>query len=160
MLEGNKIYEEPISVKLIRNKSGFNQIDKRWVDNYKELFKMSDEMSVKLKLYCGEIKYNNPTARDSRRLFIDEIKSGLLNEIITFFEQYKKDMISTFFKGNGEGAAKWILVVHKDSDNQKFILKDMEDVIDFYANGDTYVTKNGNMKIGQVSMQRKGGDGG
>ena len=42
MLEGNKIYEEPISVKLIRNKSGFNQIDKRWVDNYKELFKMSD----------------------------------------------------------------------------------------------------------------------
>lgn len=98
MLEGNKIYEEPISVKLVRNKSGFNQIDKRWIDNYKELFKMSDKMSVTLKLYCGEIKYNNPTARDSRRLFIDEIKSGLLDEIITFFDQYKKDMISTFFK--------------------------------------------------------------
>lgn len=34
------------------------------------------------------------------------------------------------------------------------------EVISYYGTGDVKITKRGNLKIGRITMQRKGGDGG
>src|SRR2546421_217010 len=41
-----------------------------------------------------------------------------------------------------------------------WILKPINEVINFYGQGDILITKKGNLKIGKVVIQRKGGDGG
>ena len=64
-----------VSVKLVSNPSGFNQIDKRWVDKYKELWHFDNEIERILKLYTGEITPYKPT-RDSRRMFLDEMSES------------------------------------------------------------------------------------
>lgn len=49
------IEAQNISVKLVSNPQGFNQIDKRWVVKYKELWNFDDEIERILKLYTGEL---------------------------------------------------------------------------------------------------------
>jgi hypothetical protein len=45
---------ENIQVKLVSNKSGFNQIDKRWLSHYKDLWKMDEEVFRLLQFFTGE----------------------------------------------------------------------------------------------------------
>ena len=51
-----------IQVKLVSNEKGFNQIDKRWIDKYVELWSISSDIVNILKRYTGEIEpnINNP----------------------------------------------------------------------------------------------------
>ena len=45
-----------LQVKLVSNPQGFNQIDKRWVDKYVELWNIPEDITKILKLFTGEIK--------------------------------------------------------------------------------------------------------
>lgn len=63
---------ENIQVKLVSNKKGFNQIDKRWLSHYKEMWKIPEDIYKLLQYYTGEIKPYKINVRDSRRMFIDE----------------------------------------------------------------------------------------
>ena len=45
-----------LQVKLVSNPQGFNQIDKRWVDKYVELWNIPIDITKLLKLFTGEIK--------------------------------------------------------------------------------------------------------
>lgn len=53
---------ENIQVKLVSNLKGFNQIDKRWVDKYVEMWEIPNNITQLLKEYTGELppKINNP----------------------------------------------------------------------------------------------------
>ena len=53
-----------------------------------------------------------------------------------------------------------MLVAQKIESNAKWILKAMNYCINLFGNGDIQVTKRGNFRIGKITMQRKGGDGG
>lgn len=44
--------------------------------------------------------------------------------------------------------------------NARWILKPMNFCMNYFGNGETEITKRGNFKIGRITMQRKGGDGG
>lgn len=46
---------ENIQVKLVSNLKGFNQIDKRWIDKYVEMWNIPNEIATLLKEYTGEI---------------------------------------------------------------------------------------------------------
>lgn len=46
---------ENIQVKLVSNLKGFNQIDKRWIDKYIEMWNIPTNVSNLLKQYTGEI---------------------------------------------------------------------------------------------------------
>jgi len=50
------IYTENLQVKLVSNLKGFNQIDKRWVDKYVEMWSIPETITKLLKKYTGEIK--------------------------------------------------------------------------------------------------------
>ena len=53
-----------------------------------------------------------------------------------------------------------MLVVNKLPEESKYCLQPINKVINHYLIGEVQITKKGNLKIGKITMQRKGGDGG
>lgn len=149
-----------ISIKLVSNNNGFNQIDKRLVDNYKELWNIPDDIIVILKYFTGEnIPYKQNT-RDKRRMFLNEMEEEQQNKIINFFESNKYLVISDVLKGRGQFAAEWILVIRKINENFEWVLKPINYAINYYSQGNIKITDKGSIKLGKITIQRKGGDGG
>lgn len=69
-------------------------------------------------------------------------------------------MNSDILKGQGRFAAEWMLVAQKININARWVLKPMNFCMNYFGNGDILITKKGNIKIGLITVQRKGGDGG
>lgn len=151
---------ENISIKLVSNPQGFNQIDKRWVDKYEELWNIPDDISVILKKYTGEIPPENIELRDKRRMYFDEMDDEAQKKVLDFFNENKILIISDIVKGRGMISADWMLVVLKTNSEVKWVLKNINEAMNIFGNGDVRITDKGNLKIGKVGMQRKGGDGG
>ena len=62
-------------------------------------------------------------------------------------------------KGRGQFAAEWMLVIQKVG-NVRWVLKPINFVLNHYGEGKVSITQRGSLKIGRVTVQRKGGDGG
>jgi hypothetical protein len=152
------IAAENISIKLVSNPQGFNQIDKRWVDKYVDLWAMPVNITHTLKLFTGEIEPNIPNSRDPRRLFLDELPIQEQEDLVNFFNQNKIMIITDILKGRDKLAAAWMLIYQKDIGT--WSLLPMSVVMNFYGNGEVAITVQGSLKIGEITMQRKGGDGG
>ena len=61
-----------LQVKLVSNPKGFNQIDKRWVDKYVEMWDIPKNIISMLKRYTGEETPSTKNPRDKRRMFANE----------------------------------------------------------------------------------------
>ncbi len=149
-----------IQVKLVSNNQGFNQIDKRWLKSYNELWNFSNEIYEILQYFVGERepKINNP--KDKRRMFFNEFSTQEQNKILNFFNTNKFLVLSDILKGRGRFASEWFLVILRLENNPiKWVLKPINEVINFYS-GEVIFSPQGSLKIGKVTMQRKGGDGG
>lgn len=156
-----KIIEaQNLQIKLVSNSRGFNQIDKRWVKAYKEMWNIPNNIVELLQYYTGELLPYTENTRDSRRMFMDEFSIEEQNEILDYFEQNKMLIILDIVKGRGILAAEWILVAQEIDDIFRWILKPINVAINHYSNGDVEITNRGNLKIGKITMQRKGGDAG
>ena len=155
----SRVVTEGISIKLLTGKSGFNQIDKRWVDRYKDLWAIPEDVVDLLKRYVGEIV---PTGkvRDLRRQSLDEMSSEERSRIISFFESNRELVLRDILEGTGENKADWMLVTQRNDDETKWRLVPMARVVEFFGSGPIETTKLGVLRIGKVTMQRKGGDGG
>ncbi|MDD4878211.1 MAG: type II restriction endonuclease [Candidatus Nanoarchaeia archaeon] len=151
---------ENISVKLVSNPHGFNQVDKREVDNYKELWDIPEEIVQLLKLFTGKIRSAQRGLRDPRRMFFDEMSHEEQIRILDFFHANKKLIISDVLKGRGAYAASWMLVVLKTKSDTKWCLKTMREAIEIFSKGKVEFSKKGSLNIGKITMQRKGGDKG
>lgn len=151
---------ENLQVKLVSNLNGFNQIDKRWIAKYVELWDIPVNVERLLKLYTGEIAPIILNSRDSRRMFLDEFSLEQQTEVLNFFEEKKVLIVSDILKGRGRFSAEWMLVIQKTSLNARWVLKPMNVVLNHYASGGLLVTKQGNLRLGRITVQRKGGDGG
>lgn len=152
------IAAENISVKLVTNPQGFNQIDKRWVDKYKELWNIPDDVSNALKLFTGEITPTQTGLKDPRRMSLKEMDKETRQRIVKFFEENKIMVITDIFKGRDKLAAAWMLIYIKETN--LWSLLPMSIVMNYYGNGDVRITNQTGLKIGKVGMQRKGGDQG
>lgn len=152
------IAAENISIKLVSNPTGFNQIDKRWIDKYVELWSIPRDITKALKFFTGETKPKKKGLKDPRRMFMDEMDKKTQKKIIDFFESNKFMIIADILKGRDKLAAAWILIYIKPEN--LWTLLPIAVVINFYGNGEVRVAKGGSIKIGRITMQRKGGDGG
>lgn len=149
-----------IQVKLVSNPQGFNQIDKRWIKSYKELWNIPDNICEILQYFTGEKPPKINTPRDKRRMFLDEFSSMEQNSIMVFFEENKILILNDILKGRGKFASEWFLVILKQKEKDlQWTLKPINEVINFYS-GEVKITDRGSLKIGKITMQRKGGDGG
>ncbi|MBN2824078.1 MAG: type II restriction endonuclease [Campylobacterales bacterium] len=158
-------YIENISLKKANKSAGFNQVDKRPVLTYQQLWNFDDDIAQWLRAFTGDILPKDILApqelksiKDKRRLFLNEIPNDKLTMITEYFEQNKTLIISDILRGRGGLSAEWFLVARKNSDTSiDWILKDINSVCNFYAQGDVSVTPRGSLKIDRVTMQRKGG---
>ncbi|MCY2982118.1 MAG: type II restriction endonuclease [Planctomycetota bacterium] len=182
---GEKVHG--ISIKLVSNPQGFNQIDKRWLKTYADMWKMPDDVHSALKLFVGETAPINP-GRDTRRMFLNELPESQQQAVVRFFSSHRGQIVSDLFAGDGEHAAGWIMVTLKTTDNaaegKKSLAADKKrlstpsmnstqaaekpqwmlcttvDAVAFFGDGEVEITPAGSLKIGRITMQRKGGDNG
>ncbi|PMD96970.1 type II restriction endonuclease [Siphonobacter sp. BAB-5405] len=149
-----------IQVKLVSNLKGFNQIDKRWINKYIELWNIPESISYILKRFTGDIKPTIKNPRDKRRMFANEFTEDEQRHLIDWLENHKSLIVADILKGRGQLAAEWMLVAQKLKNNSRWILVAMNFCMNHYSQGPIEITKRGTIKIGKITMQRKGGDGG
>lgn len=149
-----------IQVKLVSNLRGFNQIDKRWVDKYAEMWNIPSDIVNAFKKYTGEIAPDIPNPRDKRRMHVDEFTQEEQGKMINWLNKNKSLIVSDIIKGRGQFAAEWMLVAQKVKQNSRWVLKPINFCLNHYGNGPIEITKKGNFRIGSITMQRKGGDNG
>ncbi len=149
-----------LQVKLVSNPKGFNRIDKVWVDKSVEMWNIPSDIEYLLKKYTGEIEPNIPNPRDTRRMFANEFTESEQNNIINWLNKNKSLIVSDILKGRGQFSAEWMLVAQKVKENSRWILKPMNFCLNHFGNNAIEITKQGNFKIGRITMQRKGGDNG
>lgn len=150
---------EGISIKLVSNMQGFNQIDKRWLRQYAAKWRMPADVQAALRLFTGDVKPNNPSRR-AERMFLNELTAEQQERVVEFFAVNRTEIISDLFSGDGEFAAKWMIVALKTSEKPRWVMRDIDFTIKYFSEGPVEITRAGNLKIGRVTMQRKGGDGG
>jgi len=153
---------ENLSIKLVSNPQGFNQIDKRKVEKYVEMWKIPLDIERILKLFTGK---QPPTKKkglkDSRRMLLNEMSKEDQTKILDFFNKNKILIISDILKGRDKFTADWILVILKKTESSyEWALRDINTAMNIFGQGDVRITEQGSLKIGQIGMQRKGGDGG
>lgn len=150
---------EGISIKLVSSPAGFNQIDKRWLSHYARMWSMPGDVEAALKYFVGEVPPNKPS-RYPDRMFLNELDPPGQAAVLRFFRDNKDAIVSDLFAGDGKHAAGWIMVALRSTDTPHWVLRSAADTIKFFSEGEVSLTRNGNLKIGRITMQRKGGDGG
>ncbi len=151
---------ENIQVKLVSIKKGFNQVDKRWLSHYKEMWNIPDNIYKLLQYYTGEIKPYKNNVRDARRMFINEFSENEQKILLKWLSNNKTLILSDIIKGRGQFSAEWILVAQKLDNNARWILVNINEALQHYSTGEVKISPKGSIYIGNVTMQRKGGDGG
>lgn len=151
---------ENIQVKLVSNKKGFNQVDKRWLSHYKNMWSISTDVFKLLQYFTGEIKPYRNDVKDSRRMFLNEFSSREQKIILDWFNKNKMLILTDIIRGRGKFSAEWILVAKKIEDNVNWCLVNINLALQYYSGGEVRISPKGSLYIGKVTMQRKGGDGG
>jgi len=159
------LHIENISLKKANKSAGFNQVDKRPVSTYNKIWKFDADIAKWLKIFTGEILPQDVLSakkleqiKDKRRMFFNEIPEIYFLKIKNFFEQNKSLVVSDILRGRGGLSAEWFLVTQKESDSfLSWVLKDINTVCNFYTQGYVEMSPRGSLKIGRVTMQRKGG---
>ncbi len=161
------LHIENISLKKANKSAGFNQVDKRPVITYQQAWHFSDEIAKWLKLFTGAIKPKEELKpedfeilrdKEKRRLFLTEIPDANLEQIIIFFKMNKMLVVSDILRGRGGLSAEWFLVTRRASNSVvDWVLKDINTVCNFYSQGEVEISPKGSLKIGRITMQRKGG---
>ncbi len=148
-----------IQVKLASNEKGFNQIDKRWLDKYEELWNIPQNVLDLLKYFVGEYEPSVDNPKDKRRMFFDEFSQEQKELVLSWFSKNKLLILNDILKGRGQFASEWFLVILKTKEDFRWVLKSINEVLNFY-DGDVRFSPRGSLMIGKITMQRKGGDGG
>lgn len=151
---------ENIQVKLVSNSKGFNQVEKRKTDSYIEKWHIPPNVVTLLKHYDGELPPYKGQTRDDRRMFVDEFTEEEQKSLMDFLQSHIIMIVSDIIRGRGRFAAEWTLVVNKH-DGYHWVLLAINEAIPIYL-GDCKVTftSKGNIRLGNVTLQRKGGDNG
>lgn len=152
---------ENIQVKLVSNKKGFNQVDKRWLKSYNELWNIPENVYKLLQYFTGEIAPYKPGTKDSRRMFLNEMTEEERNLILNWFDENKMLVLTDILRGRGEFCAEWVLVAQKLPTNARWVLKNINEVLQhYYGDGKVVMSPRGSINLGKVGIQRKGGDNG
>ncbi|HHI88168.1 MAG TPA: type II restriction endonuclease [Candidatus Cloacimonetes bacterium] len=163
---GNILKIENLSLKKANSDADYNQIDKRSVDFYQEMWRFDNEIKLWLKLFTGEIVpisqkklIGKIKPKDKRRLFFTEMPELIQKKIIQFFKENKILVVSDIIKGRGGLSAGWMLVTRRNKQEKTttWILKNINTVMNFFGSDDVEISPRGSLHIGKITMQRKGG---
>ncbi|KAK2238889.1 hypothetical protein XC29_15995, partial [Clostridioides difficile] len=152
---------ENIQVKLVSNKKGFNQVDKRGLKSYNDLWNIPQDVYKLLQYFTGEIKPYKEGTKDSRRMFLNEMTDEERDLILNWFNDNKMLVLTDILRGRGEFCAEWVLVAQKLQTDARWVLKNINEVLQhYYGDGEVVMSPRGSINLGKVGIQRKGGDNG
>lgn len=151
---------ENIQVKLVSGKRGYNQVDKRWLACYKDMWDIPCDVYKLLQYYTGEILPYKKNTKDPRRMFINEFTIDEQKLLLEWFTKNKTLILTDIIKGRGKYSAQWVLVAQKVNNDARWILVSINQALQHYSNGDVRISPKGSIYIGNVTVQRKGGDNG
>lgn len=153
------IFRHGISIKLVSSPNGFNQIDKRWLRQYAKMWSMPANVVAAMRLYLGE---DPPTGKSRRpeRMFLTELDTETRNSVVAFFTEKKQRIVEDLIRGEGTNKADFFMVAWKPGRATSHIIVPSSEAVRFFSEGPVEVTRSGNLKLGRITMQRKGGDGG
>lgn len=156
----NLLSVENVQVKLVSGAKGFNQVEKKKVEGYVDMWHIDDATKELLMLYDGELP-PRPGSKDPKRMYINEFTQQEQEHLLNFFQSNMMMIISDVIRGRGRFAAEWTLVIHKLDGAYNWVLMAVNEAINIYA-GDfkVKITKSGNIHLGNITLQRKGGDKG
>lgn len=80
--------------------------------------------------------------------------------LLNWLQENKTLILSDIIRGRGHFTAEWILVAVKLQTETKWCLKNVNEALQHYSQGNVEISPRGSIKIGRVLMQRKGGDKG
>ena len=146
-----------LQVKLVTNKTGSNQIDKRWVNTYQELWNIPKDVSRLLKLFTGELPPDRDRTKHSNRMYVTEFSDVERRCLLNFLTDNRMLILADIVKGRGPFSVEWLLVIQKTG--SRWALVNINKALAI-LDGDIGTTKQGGLKIGNVTIQRKGGDKG
>ena len=106
-----------------------------------------------LESYGAKCVFSSDIDKNVSRTYRKNFGDDPLSDITKVDE---KDIV----KGREILAAEWILVAQKYNNIFRWVLKPINVAINHYGEGNVEITNRGNLKIGRITMQRKGGDGG
>ncbi|MDO5851402.1 MAG: hypothetical protein Q4Q23_02850 [Methanobacteriaceae archaeon] len=92
-------------------------------------------------------------------MFLTEFTIEEQNKLLNFFRENKILILCDILKGRGKFVAEWMLIIQKIN-NIQWVLLPINVVINHYGNEEITITPRGSLKIGKVTIQRKGGDNG
>lgn len=151
---------ENIQVKLVSGEQGYNQVEKKKVDAYIKMWHIPQNIVELLKLFDGESEPRKGS-RNPKRMFVDEFSTDEQKQLIDFFQKNLVMIISDVIRGRGRFAAEWTLVINKVNDEYRWKLMSVNEAISIYADDcKAGITKYGSIKLGTITLQRKGGDNG
>lgn len=155
------IIKRYIQVKNISGSDGYNQIDKSWINRYAELWKIPSKISHLLKLFTGEIKHDRNDTKDKRRLFINEFNFEEQALLLHWLNINKNKVLNTILKGDAEPKAEFLLTIYNLEKTKKVFIEKIDDFIyNNFMNEKFCISKQGSIKLGPITIQRKGGDNG
>jgi len=93
-------------------------------------------------------------------MWANEFSEEEQKAVLDWLKNKQSLIVSDILKGQGKLAAEWMLVAQKISKNARWVLKPMNFCMNYFGNGRITISARGNFKIGRITMQRKGGDGG
>ena len=156
---GGKTFREGISIKLVSGENGFNQIDKRWISHYRRMWSMPPPVESALSLFVGERPPDRPSRRPER-MFLSELSNEEKRAVIDFFETNRSRILRDIFAGDGPNRANWLLIAKRSAAGRESAIFQIEKAIEFFGTGKIEITRAGNLRIGRITVQRKGGDAG
>lgn len=158
---------EWISVKKFT--ASFNQIDKRWTDEYAKKWNIPDDVVDVLKMYCGEQGYRPEdllgdaqmeNISDKRRFRMNELPQAKRERVLDFLNKNRRKIVKSVVGGSGKASARWMLAVEEENGiPRRSVIVPIDGVIRHCA-GEAAITDRGNLKLGELTIQRKGGDSG
>lgn len=152
-------FRHGISIKLVSSPNGFNQIDKRWLRQYATMWNIPAEVVASLRLFVGE-DLPNGKSRRPERMFLTELEKESCDSVVAFFNANKQRIVEDLIRGEGANKADFFMVAWKPGGEKSHIIVTAAEAVKFFSEGPVEVTRSGNLKIGRITMQRKGGDGG
>lgn len=167
-LQDDSIVTKKLSIK--KSQANFNQLDRRSSEKMKKEFSLTEDEFRLLKFFCGDSKppeYSESKTKSHKRMFITEFTEIDQKVLLEMFEKIKIAYITSAFKGNRpEHEPDYMVTIStKKGDNTLSLdmihISKMEDAINTYlGDASVSISKKGSIKIGELTVQRKGGDGG
>ena len=156
----NQTKNENVQVKLVSGKSGYNQVDKRWLSRYREMWDIPDDVYEILEYFTGEKPPYKIGTKYSNRMLITEMEEEKQSVLINWLTENKMRILTDIIKGDGEFSAKWVLVIQKTNKIYRWTIKSVDELIDYYMGCDIKISSRGSISFGKITIQRKGGDNG